>query len=49
MNDQSVKADEGKLQLTLVPREMIRAVAAIRIGTDRKPEGRRSICLLPRW
>jgi hypothetical protein len=35
-----VKADEGKLQLTLVPREMIRAVAAIRMyGNSKYPEG----------
>lgn len=29
-NDQSVKADAGKLRLTLVPRSLIYAVAAIR-------------------
>ena len=40
MSDQSVKADEGKLQLTLVPREMIREVAAIRMyGNSKYPEG----------
>lgn len=31
MNDQSVKADAGKLQPTLVPTELIRAVAEIRM------------------
>lgn len=30
INDQSVKADAGKLRLTLVPRSLIYAVAAIR-------------------
>lgn len=36
MTDQTIKADEGKLRLTLVPREMIRAVAAIRMyGVDK--------------
>ena len=40
MADQTIKADEGKLQLTLVPREMIRAVAAIRMyGNAKYPEG----------
>lgn len=40
MSDQSVKADEGKLQLTLVPRDLIRAVAAIRMyGVRKYPEG----------
>ena len=29
--DQSVKSDEGKLQLTLVPRMIIRAIARIRM------------------
>lgn len=29
-NDQSIKADAGKLRLTLVPTELVRAVAAIR-------------------
>lgn len=29
-NDQTIKADAGKLRLTLVPTELIRAVAAIR-------------------
>lgn len=34
--DQNVKADEGKLQLTLVPREIIRNIAAVRMyGTDK--------------
>jgi hypothetical protein len=34
ISDRSVKADEGKLQLTLVPREMIRAVAAFKEEQD---------------
>ena len=29
--DQTVKADAGKLQLTLVPREIIRAIARVRM------------------
>lgn len=29
-NDQSIKADAGKLRLTLVPRKIIKAIAAIR-------------------
>ena len=38
--DQRVKADAGKLQLTLVPTEMIRAVARIRMyGNVKYPEG----------
>ena len=40
MNDQTIKADEGKLQLTLVPTELIRAVARIRMyGNQKYPEG----------
>lgn len=36
MNDQTAKADHGKLQLTLVPREIIRAIARIRMyGTEK--------------
>lgn len=31
MYDQTVKADDGKLRLTLVPTELIRAVARIRM------------------
>lgn len=31
MNNQEVKQDAGKLQLTLVPREIIRAVARVRM------------------
>ena len=39
-NDQTIKADAGKLQLTLVPRELIRAVARIRMyGNAKYPEG----------
>lgn len=35
-NDQSAKADAGKLPLTLVPREIIRAIAAIRLYGTKK-------------
>lgn len=36
MNDQNAKADAGKLQLTLVPRMIIRAIARIRMyGTEK--------------
>ena len=39
-NDQTVKADDGKLRLTLVPTELIRAVARIRMyGNEKYPEG----------
>ena len=39
-NDQAVKADAGKLQLTLVPRQIIRAIAAIRMyGNAKYPDG----------
>ena len=39
-NDQTVKADDGKLRLTLVPTELIRAVARIRMyGNAKYPEG----------
>ena len=31
MEDQSIKADAGKLRLTLVPREIIRAIARARM------------------
>ena len=31
MSDQTAKRDAGKLQLTLVPREIIRAIAAVRM------------------
>lgn len=31
MSDQNVKADAGKLQLTLVPRQIIREIAKIRM------------------
>ena len=38
--DQSIKADAGKLRLTLVPRAMIRAVARIRMyGNQKYPDG----------
>lgn len=36
MNDQTAKADAGKLQLTLVPREIIRAIARIRMYGNEK-------------
>lgn len=40
MNDQTAKADVGKLQLTLVPTELIRAVAVVRMyGNKKYPEG----------
>lgn len=38
--DQTAKADEGKLQLTLVPTGIIRAIARIRMyGNAKYPEG----------
>ena len=40
MNNQSAKADEGKLQITLVPREIIRNIAVTRMyGNKKYPEG----------
>ena len=40
MSDQTIKADDGKLRLTLVPTELIRAVARIRMyGNAKYPEG----------
>lgn len=44
--DQTAKADAGKLQLTLVPREIIRAIARIRMyGTQKyaDPENWRKV------
>ena len=39
-NDQRAKSDAGKLQLTLVPRQMIRDVAEVRMyGNAKYPEG----------
>ena len=39
-NDQTMKADAGKLRLTHVPTELIRAVARIRMyGNEKYPEG----------
>ena len=39
-NDQTAKADDGKLKPTLVPSSLIRAVAAIRsYGNKKYPEG----------
>ena len=38
--DQTAKADAGKLQLTLCPRQIIREIARIRMyGNDKYPEG----------
>ena len=40
MSNQSVKADAGKLRLTLVPRAIIRAIAVIRMyGNAKYPDG----------
>lgn len=40
MNDQTAKADNGKLRLTLVPPEIIEAVAVIRgYGVSKYPNG----------
>lgn len=40
MNDQTAKADVGKLQLTLVPRQIIREIAQVRMyGCEKYPEG----------
>lgn len=40
INDQTVKADAGKLQLSLVPRQIIREVARIRMyGNAKYPGG----------
>lgn len=36
MHDQSVKADGGKPELTLVPREIIRAIAKVRMYGTKK-------------
>lgn len=38
-NDQSAKADAGKLELTLVPREIIRDIAAVRMYGAAKYKG----------
>ena len=41
-NDQKIKADAGKLRLSLVPTEIIKAIAAIReYGVKKYPEGGR--------
>lgn len=38
--NQDAKADAGKLQLTLVPRQIIRDIAAVRMyGNNKYPEG----------
>ena len=40
MSDQNAKADAGKLELTLVPPEMIEAVAVVRMyGNAKYPDG----------
>lgn len=40
MNDQKAKRDEGKLKLTLVPPELIKAVAVVRMyGNAKYPDG----------
>lgn len=40
MNDQTAKADAGKLRLTLVPRGIIRAIARVRMfGQKKYPDG----------
>ena len=36
MNNQSAKADEGKLQLTLVPTQIIRDIAEVRMYGNKK-------------
>jgi hypothetical protein len=46
MNEQSAKADSGKLQLTLVPRQIIRCIAVIRMYGNKKyhdPENWRQV------
>lgn len=46
MEDQTAKADAGKLQLTLVPRQIIRDIAVIRMYGNRKykdPENWRQV------
>lgn len=35
-DDQSAKRDKGKLQLTMVPRQIIRAIAAVRMYGNQK-------------
>lgn len=40
VDNQTAKADAGKLQLTLVPRQIIRDIAAVRMyGNQKYPEG----------
>lgn len=39
-DDQKAKSDAGKLQLTLVPRQIIRCIAEVRMyGNQKYPEG----------
>lgn len=40
MNDQNAKADAGKLKLSLVPRQIIKDIAAVRMyGNQKYPDG----------
>ena len=40
INSQKLKADAGKLKITLVPREIIRAIARVRMyGNNKYPDG----------
>ena len=40
MNNQAIKADKGKLKLSLVPTEIIRAIARVRMyGNTKYPKG----------
>ena len=40
LNNQTIKADEGKLKLSLVPTEIIRAIARVRMyGNAKYPKG----------
>lgn len=40
MSDQTIKADEGKLRLSLVPTEIIKAIARVRMyGNAKYPKG----------
>lgn len=40
LNDQTIKADKGKLKLTSVPRQIIKEIARVReYGNNKYPEG----------
>lgn len=40
LNNQAIKADKGKLKLSLVPTEIIRAIARVRMyGNNKYPKG----------